>query len=289
MYVSWPVAVLNPVTCPWLGPPTIEKAGWAPNGSVHDSDTATEPPPSGAGRRDAAADGARAARTRRRSVPRVSTRCADDQRLAVGRKRNALAEERDAGLPRCRCRSRCWSSTSRSRPREEQRRADAGRVVRRRRSPRCCPSADRATLIAEVERSGTPLRGRASAARSRSLPSRVNTHAAPSPPAFWAPPISAVVPSWTDRRARRMPRLAERIGDRVVVEGRSLLAVIQVEPLRVKTHAAPVVPLSIWPPISAVLPSPDSATRLAEVGRLPVASFGVRSSSPAVSTSTPCA
>ena len=40
--------VLNPLTVPLLGPPRIEKFGCAPDGSVHESDTATEPPPCGA-------------------------------------------------------------------------------------------------------------------------------------------------------------------------------------------------------------------------------------------------
>ena len=43
--MSWPVAALKPLRVPLLGPPRTEKVGWAPNGSVHDSDTAMEPPP----------------------------------------------------------------------------------------------------------------------------------------------------------------------------------------------------------------------------------------------------
>ncbi len=39
--------VFNSLTVPLLGPPRIEKFGCAPNGSVHESDTATEPPPCG--------------------------------------------------------------------------------------------------------------------------------------------------------------------------------------------------------------------------------------------------
>ena len=99
-------------------------------------------------------------------------------------------------------------------------------------------------------------------------PERVNTHAAPAPSLSVAPPISAVFPSsesatlrpnWPTASAplSPVPSLAQP-----VVQSPTSFAPcwVQAPPERVNTHAAPAFALSYWPPISAVLPSAESAT-----------------------------
>src|SRR5436309_2321447 len=86
---------------------------------------------------------------------------------------------------------------------------------------------------------------------------RVNTHAASAP----HPPTMAVLPS--PDRATAIP-CPEGNGDspaRGTPVPTSLLpCCVQIPPLRVNTHAAPVVLLSLGPPTIAVLPSADMAT-----------------------------
>ena len=86
-------------------------------------------------------------------------------------------------------------------------------------------------------------------------PERVNTHAAPTPPLSAEPPISAVPPS--SDSATLAPNLPAPVSSEPVSFDPCW---VQVEPERVNTHAAPRPPLSAGPPISAVLPSPDSDT-----------------------------
>src|SRR5262249_42003824 len=94
---------------------------------------------------------------------------------------------------------------------------------------------------------------------------RVNTHAAPAAPRpngtdrsrgfSPAPPAMQVSPpanKATDMPCRALPRAS--------VPPTFLPCCVQIPPLRVNTHAAPVVLLSDHPPTMAVLPSADSAT-----------------------------
>ena len=86
-------------------------------------------------------------------------------------------------------------------------------------------------------------------------PERVNTHAAPTRPLSPGPPINAVFPS--PDSATLEPKSALPLApDPVSLEP----CWVQVEPERVKTHAAPARSLSTGSPINAVFPSPDSAT-----------------------------
>src|SRR5207237_2412370 len=86
-------------------------------------------------------------------------------------------------------------------------------------------------------------------------PERVNTHAAPAWPSSHLPPISAVFPSSDSATlapcsaapTAPLPTSFDPCCD-------------QVDPERVNTHAAPLKLSSHVPPISAVHPSPDSAT-----------------------------
>src|SRR6202012_330681 len=87
-------------------------------------------------------------------------------------------------------------------------------------------------------------------------PERVNTHAAPAPVApSNSPPMSAVLPSAD--RATPDPNHAPEVAPAPVS-----LPPCWVQPpaLRVNTHAAPLLLLSLSPPTRAVLPSADSAT-----------------------------
>src|SRR6516164_2440579 len=86
-------------------------------------------------------------------------------------------------------------------------------------------------------------------------PLRVNTHAAPVLPLSDHPPTMAVLPSAesaTDMPWRAFPTAP--------VPTSLLPCCVQILPLRVKTHAAPVVLLSLGPPMMAVLPSEERAT-----------------------------
>src|SRR5258708_3203100 len=96
-------------------------------------------------------------------------------------------------------------------------------------------------------------------------PLRVNTHAAPAAPRpkgtdrshglSAGPPTMAVLPSAdnaTDMPWRALPTAS--------VPTSFLPCCVQTPPLRVNTHAAPVLLLSDHPPTMAVLPSADSAT-----------------------------
>ena len=96
-------------------------------------------------------------------------------------------------------------------------------------------------------------------------PERVNTHAAPAPPLSPDPPISAVLPS--AESATLLPNSPSPVSPVPVSFSPCW---VQVDPERVNTHAAPtpaglnVPPLSAGPPISAVLPSAESATLVPE-------------------------
>src|SRR6266540_2620790 len=87
----------------------------------------------------------------------------------------------------------------------------------------------------------------------RPPPLRVNTNA--TPPSSATPPTMAVLPSAdsaTDVPWRALPTAS--------VPTSFLPCCVQTPPLRVNTHAAPVLPLSDHPPTMAVLPSAESAT-----------------------------
>ena len=96
------MAALKPLRVPLLGPPRIEKAEWAPNGSVHESDTATEPPPWGPVAETLLQTGLGGAKSKRRPGLVVVARCTDHRRLAVRCERNGAAEEAEARSRQCR-------------------------------------------------------------------------------------------------------------------------------------------------------------------------------------------
>src|SRR4029077_10853217 len=87
-------------------------------------------------------------------------------------------------------------------------------------------------------------------------PERVKPHAAPAWPSSSGPPTSAVSPS--AESATLAPKRALPDAPAPV----SSACCVQVEPERVKTHAAPAPALSSGAPTSAVLPSAESATAL---------------------------
>src|SRR6266550_8392387 len=124
------------------------------------------------------------------------------------------------------------------------------------------PSADRAT---DVPSRATALLLTSLFCCVQILSLRVNTHAAPVAPRpkgaershglSPGPPKIAVLPSAdnaTDMPWRALPTAS--------LPASFLPCCVQTPPLRVKTHAAPVLPLSDHPPTMAVLPSEDSAT-----------------------------
>ena len=86
-------------------------------------------------------------------------------------------------------------------------------------------------------------------------PLRVKTHAAPTYELSKGPPTMAVLPS-SDRATEKPWPSAPT----APVPTNLLPCCVQTPPLRVKTHAAPVILLSASPPTMAVLPSADSAT-----------------------------
>src|SRR6516225_3708946 len=85
-------------------------------------------------------------------------------------------------------------------------------------------------------------------------PVRVNIHA-PSAP---QPPTMAVLPS--AESATDIPWPGGNGGSLAPLPTSLLPCCVQILPLRVKTHAAPVVLLSLGPPMMAVLPSEERAT-----------------------------
>ena len=129
----------------------------------------------------------------------------------------------------------------------------------RRQSHRC---AEEARVVAAGATAGCDPRRRSC---STSCPIRVNTQAAPaalpaSAPGRSGPPTSAVLPS--DDSATLVPKWSPAPGLAPVAV--SFCCSMYVEPERTYTHAAPLPP-STWsrsPPISAVVPSADSATLL---------------------------
>src|SRR5262245_22478925 len=86
------------------------------------------------------------------------------------------------------------------------------------------------------------------------LPLRVNTHAASAP----HPPTMAVLPS--AETATDIPWPGGNGGSPAPLPMSLLPCCVQTSPLRVNTHAAPVVRLSLGPPTMAVLPSAETAT-----------------------------
>src|SRR6266566_6570980 len=126
------------------------------------------------------------------------------------------------------------------------------------------PSADRATDMPWRATAPVPISLLPSCVQRPPL--RVNTHAAPAPAApspkgtdrahglSPGPPTMAVLPSAdsaTDMPWRALPTAS--------VPTSFLPCCVQIPPLRVNTHAAPVLLLSDHPPTMAVLPSADSA------------------------------
>ncbi len=87
----------------------------------------------------------------------------------------------------------------------------------------------------------------------QAAPFRVNVQTAPAYELSAGPPIAAVLPS-----ADSDVPTPKYIWPATLPV--NLACCDQLEPLRVKTHAAPAWALSAKPPTSAVLPSPDSAT-----------------------------
>src|SRR5262249_28188487 len=88
----------------------------------------------------------------------------------------------------------------------------------------------------------------------QTLPLRVNTHA----PSVLHPPTMALSPS--ARPAAAIPCPGGNGGSPAPLPTSLLPCCVQASPLRVKTHAAPVVRLSLGPPTMAVLPSADTPT-----------------------------
>src|SRR5438034_5727779 len=86
------------------------------------------------------------------------------------------------------------------------------------------------------------------------LPLRVNTHT----PSVLHPPTMAVLPS--AETATHIPWPGGNAGSSAPVPTSLLPCCVQPSLLRVNTHAAPVVRLSLGPPTMAVLPSADTAT-----------------------------
>jgi hypothetical protein len=90
-------------------------------------------------------------------------------------------------------------------------------------------------------------------------PERVNTHAAPTLALSPGPPSSAVLPS--GESATLEPTSPAPTSPEPSKNSWSFAPCwVQVEPERVNTQAAPTLLLSAGPPISAVLPSEESAT-----------------------------
>src|SRR5262249_58558671 len=85
-------------------------------------------------------------------------------------------------------------------------------------------------------------------------PLRVNPH----PPSAPQPPTMAVLPS--AESATDIPWPGGNGGPLAPLPTSLLPCCVQILPLRVKTHAAPVVLLSLGPPMRAVLPSEARAT-----------------------------
>src|SRR5262245_31978347 len=88
----------------------------------------------------------------------------------------------------------------------------------------------------------------------QALPLRVNTHA----PSASHPPMMAVLPS--AESATDIPWPGRNGGSPAPLPTSLLPCCVQTPPLRVNTHTAPVVLLSLGPPMMAVLPSADTAT-----------------------------
>ncbi len=156
----------------------------------------------------------------------------------------------------------------RARAREHPGRARVAVVARARRSARCCrrrraprSKPNPAFPISPVPMSFPPCWVQVE-------PERVNTQAAPVLPLSSGPPISAVSPS--AESATLSPNLPSPVSPVPVSFSPCWL---QVEPERVNTQAAPLSPSSRGPPISAVLPSAESATLVAEFAFCDVGEF----------------
>src|SRR5262245_7353036 len=83
---------------------------------------------------------------------------------------------------------------------------------------------------------------------------RVNTHR----PSAYHPPMMAALPS--AETATDIPWPGRNGGSPAPLPTSLLPCCVQTPPLRVNTHTAPVVLLSLGPPMMAVLPSADTAT-----------------------------
>src|SRR5207244_2205834 len=90
----------------------------------------------------------------------------------------------------------------------------------------------------------------------QTLPLRVNTHA----PSVLHPPTMAVLP--LAETATHIPWPGGNAGSPAPLPTSLLPCCVQPSLLRVKTHAAPVVRLSLGPPTMAVWPSADNATAM---------------------------
>src|SRR3954452_14501362 len=117
------------------------------------------------------------------------------------------------------------------------------------------PSADSATLMPKRPKPLSSLPVSFVACWVQTPPERVNAHAAPTPPLSPGPPIRAVLPSADS--ATLWPNWPVPVSSLPVS---FVPCWVQAPPERVKAHAAPTKPLSVLPPMRAVLPSADRAT-----------------------------
>src|SRR6516165_4359107 len=116
------------------------------------------------------------------------------------------------------------------------------------------PSADNATDVPWRAFPTAPVPISFLPCCAQTLPLRANTHAASVP----QPPTMAVVPS--AETATDIPWPGGNGGFPAPLPTSLLPCCVQASPLRAKTHAAPVVRLSLGPPTMAVLPSADTPT-----------------------------
>ncbi len=253
--------MLNPLTVPLLGPPRIEKLGCAPNGSVHESETATEPPPCGPVAETLLHTG-RVARTRtpprlmylraRRSWPSGHRKPAH----AVPKKPKPVSPEPV---------SLCCCGPHPGRPREQVGGADHVGVAMQApiravlpspRGQRRCRTAavgPLASLWEELRPAGVQV-----------APGPVNTQA--------APPIGVVVVRSADQRGVAVGRQGDRAAEPRSSPGwprrwdDQLPAAAPGRPLPRVHRDCSRTGAVVGPPMNAVLPSADRATARAERG-----------------------
>src|SRR6266511_3730943 len=120
------------------------------------------------------------------------------------------------------------------------------------------PSADSATDVPWRALATAPVPTSFLPCWVQTPPLRVNTHAAPVLPLSDHPPTMAVLPS--AESATDIPWPGGNGGSPAPLPTSFLPCCIQTSPLRVKTHVAPIVRLSLGRPTMAVLPSAERAT-----------------------------